>query len=224
MTPDRPADDGQRQRRASSDIRASLLDAGLALLSDRDIEALTVDEIVQRAGVAKGSFYSHFTSKEAIAASIARDIREDIERRVGAANQGIADPAERIARAILVYLERALAEPLRARLMLKGAIGDFAPDAPLQRGVVADIRAGRDQGRLRVPSIGAGVMAVQGCAYVVVASAAARLGPSNVRTPAGEVIALVLTSFGLPEAEAKSIVAKAGTSILGPADRPARGA
>ena len=194
-------------------MRAALVSAGTLLLSDRDVDALTVDEIVGRAGVAKGSFYSHFDDKNALAAVIARDIREDIERRVALANAGVDDPATRIARAILVYVGQALREPLRARLMLKGAIADFAPDAPLQQGVAADVRQGMDGGRLRAPSLAAGVMAVQGCAHVVVASAIARPGSANTLTRSREVIRLLLTSFGLAEADARAVVETAGPAL-----------
>ena len=202
MPPTSPPEVRPRQRRRSLDVRAALLEVGLALLSDHDIEALTVDQIVGRAGVAKGSFYSHFDGKEALAASIAREIREDIERRVTLANEGVTDPAARIARAIFVYVRRALKEPLRARLMLKGAIADFAPDGALQRGVTADLQRGLDQGRLRMPSLAAGVLAVQGCAYVVVASAIVNSGGADAEHRAGEVVLMLLISFGLPEHDA----------------------
>jgi hypothetical protein len=38
--------------------RKALLDAGLDLLSDLSEDGINVDEIVRRAGVAKGSFYN----------------------------------------------------------------------------------------------------------------------------------------------------------------------
>jgi TetR/AcrR family transcriptional regulator, transcriptional repressor for nem operon len=46
--------------------RADLLDAGLALFTERGIAHTTIAEIVQRAGVAQGTFYLHFPSKDAL--------------------------------------------------------------------------------------------------------------------------------------------------------------
>jgi len=52
--------------RAQRTYRA-LVDAGLELLAERPIDALAIDEIVGRAGVAKGSFFNHFADKPALA-------------------------------------------------------------------------------------------------------------------------------------------------------------
>ena len=50
--------------------RHALLAAGHQLLADRSIDALAVDDIVQAAGVAKGTFYIHFESKERLLLSL----------------------------------------------------------------------------------------------------------------------------------------------------------
>ena len=47
--------------------RQVLLDATQALLASRSMDALSVDEIVMRADVAKGTFYNHFSDKDALA-------------------------------------------------------------------------------------------------------------------------------------------------------------
>ena len=51
-----------REKRART--RAQIVEAGLVLLAERPPEALTVDAIVEAAGVAKGTFYYHFQSVE----------------------------------------------------------------------------------------------------------------------------------------------------------------
>ena len=40
--------------------RAALLAAGFDLLVERPIDAIPIDDVVARAGVAKGSFFNHF--------------------------------------------------------------------------------------------------------------------------------------------------------------------
>ena len=44
----------------------SLLSAALALLSSRDLAEVSISDITNRAGVAKGTFYSFFRDKEEI--------------------------------------------------------------------------------------------------------------------------------------------------------------
>ena len=57
----------RRVDRRRARTRAALLKAGRTLLASRDVQGLSVDEIVAAADVAKGSFYNHFTDKDMFA-------------------------------------------------------------------------------------------------------------------------------------------------------------
>ncbi len=46
--------------------RAKLLDAAQAVVFEQGFEALRVEEVVKRAGVAKGTFFAHFKDKDAL--------------------------------------------------------------------------------------------------------------------------------------------------------------
>ena len=66
INPARRAEIG-REKRART--RAQFVEAGLMLLAERPPEALTIDAIVEAAGVAKGTFYYHFQSIEELVAA-----------------------------------------------------------------------------------------------------------------------------------------------------------
>jgi TetR/AcrR family transcriptional repressor of nem operon len=51
--------------------RRKLLDAALSVIRTKGYAATTVDELCGKAGVAKGSFFHHFKSKEAVAVAAA---------------------------------------------------------------------------------------------------------------------------------------------------------
>jgi AcrR family transcriptional regulator len=51
----------ERKRRA---VRAELSDVALRLLTDRDFESVTIDEMAAAAGVSRRTFFRYFTSKE----------------------------------------------------------------------------------------------------------------------------------------------------------------
>ncbi len=53
----------QRRRR---ETRRLLMDAGRALFIERQVEQVSIERITARAGVAKGSFYNHFESRDAL--------------------------------------------------------------------------------------------------------------------------------------------------------------
>lgn len=50
--------------------RAKLLDAARAIVAEVGYEGLRTDEVVKRAGVAKGTFFAHFSDKDALLATM----------------------------------------------------------------------------------------------------------------------------------------------------------
>jgi AcrR family transcriptional regulator len=91
-------------------IREALLNACGDLLSEQPIDAITINNIVETAGVAKGSFYNHFPDKEALAAEVSSAIRVELERSVEESNRNVTDPAYRLVRGMCIHLQMAVAE------------------------------------------------------------------------------------------------------------------
>ena len=69
----------------AAERRKDLLDAGLALFTERGIARTTISEIAQRAGVAQGTFYLHFPSKDALLFALQDRFEERIVERARAA-------------------------------------------------------------------------------------------------------------------------------------------
>ena len=66
-----------REKRAKT--RAQIVGAGLMLLAERPPEALTIDNIVEAAGVAKGTFYYHFQSIEELVAAVGAELADSFD-------------------------------------------------------------------------------------------------------------------------------------------------
>src|ERR1035441_7101524 len=84
---------GRRERRKLA-TRDALLDAARSLLVSRSMDALGVDEIVERADVAHGTFYNYFADKDALERELASQSRARIEGEIARVNEGAIDPAE----------------------------------------------------------------------------------------------------------------------------------
>ncbi len=121
--------------------RAAMLAAGFDLLAERPIDAIAIDEVVARAGVAKGSFFNHFRDKPGFANAIAAAVRAELEGRVDAANALVTDPVARLAGGMRVAVDFALTERKRAIVMLRGLELSTGIDHELNRGIRADIEA-----------------------------------------------------------------------------------
>ena len=52
-------------------MRLALVEAAMRLFAKQGIDATTIDEIVDLAGVAKGTFYNYFTDRSDIARAVA---------------------------------------------------------------------------------------------------------------------------------------------------------
>jgi AcrR family transcriptional regulator len=139
-------------------IREALLNACGDLLSEQPIDAITINNIVETAGVAKGSFYNHFPDKEALAAEVSSAIRVELERSVEESNRNVTDPAYRLVRGMCIHLQMAVADPRRAIIMLRGAGWRTATNNPLNEGIKADIADGLASGRFEPRCEDAGVI------------------------------------------------------------------
>ena len=101
----------QRIDRRRVRTRAALLRAGQQLFSERSVDGVSIDDIVAAAQVAKGSFYNHFPDKDALAQALADQARASVETTAAIAGAGVADPAERVARALCVFVRQAVEHP-----------------------------------------------------------------------------------------------------------------
>ena len=82
--------------------RGQLLDAALRVIRAKGYSATTVDDVCRAAGVTKGSFFHHFTSKEDLAIQAAQHWNEVTGALfAGAPYQSVTDPRERI----LAYID-----------------------------------------------------------------------------------------------------------------------
>jgi len=70
------------EQRAKCSPRARLLEAGIAAFSRRGSARVHVDEIAEMAGMAKGSFYLHFDSKEELFRQAALEVAKDVAAKL----------------------------------------------------------------------------------------------------------------------------------------------
>lgn len=175
------------------------------LFGARAASAVSVDEIVARAGVAKGTFYNHFTSKEDLGWRLAQAIRLEVRDRIADRKVVSSDPAVHLAIAVVLFLDLARRRPNRARILsiLLSQVSDA--DAEPNSRVRHTLEAGREGGRFRFRSIEAATISVIG-----IVSAGIQSLVEQGEMPAAERIAALavhaLACLGLSREEAEAVV------------------
>ena len=178
--------------------RAALISAGLDLLVDRPIDAIPIDDIVAAAGVAKGSFFNHFTDKQDFAVAIATEVRAELEHLVAEANGSVSDPVERIAGGMRIGLEFAIKQPKRSMALLRSLGSPTMREHPLNKGLRTDIDAAAARGLVRPEARRLGVLYWLGLCQVLMMSALDRRTPArDVGQQLADMLVLGLTGLGI---------------------------
>ena len=105
------------QRERSERTIAAILEAGRALMTASGYVGVTVDDVVSRAGVAKGGFYHHFSSKQALLDAVVDQVQGEIADQLRADRRPEPLSGDDLAAALESYLA-CVAHPDRRRLVL----------------------------------------------------------------------------------------------------------
>jgi len=126
--------------------RAGLMDAAVHLFARDGFEATSVAEISRLAGLANGTFYSHFRDKDELAASVTLSLAREVVRQLDGAMSEVTDARDRTSLATRRFIDLAETEPDWGRALVK-AMWLFRD---LREGLVtylrADLQRGVDQG------------------------------------------------------------------------------
>jgi len=201
------------RRRART--RAALLRAGRALLAHRNVDGLSVDEIVAAADVAKGSFYNHFEDKEMFAREIGAAVRRQAEAAMQRANVGIEDPALRLAQALCSFVRFAIEHPDSAQVLWRLNSGATMADAPVNRGLRDEVSQVSKSAALSDLNIETGVLLVMGAIIIAMRHVLEERVVTPPATVAARMSAGMLRALGLTPKRAELLANTAAKAIFG---------
>jgi AcrR family transcriptional regulator len=188
-----------RKRDRTRDL---LIRTAMQAFGEQGVAGASVQQIAARAGVANGTFYVHFRTKEEILTAVAERLAVELCERISQSQTAIASGAERMAIGNRRYIQLAIEAPDQARLLL--SVGAAAPEltAGIARYPAADLRLGQRQGDFQVTNHRAALDLVMGTVREAMQRALA--GPVPRGYPS-DIAALVLRALGVPPAEADII-------------------
>lgn len=133
--------------------RAAILQAASTCYAAPAQAPVTVDAVMQTAGLAKGTFYVHFQDLAALEAELAKALIEELDQTLQPARLAAEHPLTRVATAITILLDDLARAPARARLV--GRVLTAVPDVPdaVQAHLREDLALIRSAGLLGVASV-----------------------------------------------------------------------
>ena len=131
--------------RRSGDTLDRLYAAAIELIGEHGYSATTVDEIVARAGVAKGTVYYHFKGKADLVSALLEDGLQRLAASFSAEIEGAQGPAEALralVHAELLYIQRDQAFSKLVMSQMWRVDGDWQQDLRLLREQYVSVFAG----------------------------------------------------------------------------------
>ena len=211
MNPADPAADRSipRSERRRLETRRRLIDAARRVMSEKGVDACTINDITEAADVGQGSFYNHFESKAALVAvvieGLAGEIKAFLDREAPPHADYDAEVAEMLALRIRLTLRQSLADPITGWFILR--MGYTRPDLirVLTDALRHNIDTGIRTGRFHVPSASTACHAIAGA---VLATLHAELIGEHPHDAEQALAELILRILGLDRQEAARIAAR----------------
>jgi AcrR family transcriptional regulator len=199
---ERRAEIGQEKRART---RAQLVAAAHALFSTRSLAAVTVDDVVREAGVAKGTFYTHFDDMHALAAAVADDLIASIDELIQPQRTATTDPLLRIALGCNAFIEKALEDRVWASLVARMARSDPTVGETARSRLREDLQQVLERPSHPRVSVDVALEAAVGIVLQVVAAIGQGRLSADHREPA---VGAVLGAIGVAKREAEATLAK----------------
>ena len=187
--------------------RAALIEAAQQILAAGDRGDASIQEITELAGVAQGSFYNHFASKDELfdtAIMVTMEAHADLIESVTA---GLTDPLEVYVVGIRYTGRLAAQLPVMRALVLRTGLRFVTADVGLAPRALRDLAAAREAGRVQVDDLARTQAIVGGMVLGLFAYVEAH--PDEDAAAAADDLARgVLRLLGLDHVEAEALVAR----------------
>ncbi|HVW71477.1 MAG TPA: TetR/AcrR family transcriptional regulator [Steroidobacteraceae bacterium] len=210
---------GQERRERT---RVKLIQAAYRLFAVHGADAPTIDDVIAEAGVARGTFYNHFKTRDELFGAVADDIATSINAVIRPAITGIGDAATRLALAFRMFLRFALADEARGWILLRTMPLVGPLNEEMKTFVQSEFEQALATGRMRSVSAAVATDLGIGLQIMTIHRVLVDRGGEAAIDAAAEAL---LVALGVDAAEARKIVSRpiprdASAAIQSPAGLP----
>jgi AcrR family transcriptional regulator len=179
--------------------------AALRLFAERGVTQITVSDLAEAAGIARGTIYNNLGTVDSLFEDVATQLTAEMQLRVSATLTQTSDPARRMADGMRLFVRRAHEDPLWGRFLVRFAATTPTLRAVLEGGGADDIRRGVEMGlfQLRDDQLASAVTMMS--TTVLGAMSLVLEGHQTWRDAGSDAAELVLRAFGAPVEDARAI-------------------
>jgi AcrR family transcriptional regulator len=196
--------------------------AALRLFADKGTSSITVSELAEEAGIARGTVYNNVQAPDDLFEQVAAELADEMHARLQSVLPSLDDPAERLATGIRSFLRRAHEEPHWGRFLIRFSFSNRSLQSMWNGPPMADLVLGLSKRRYdfppeQLPSV---VGLITGS--TIAAMFTMLNGYKTWQDAGSETAQLVLRSLGLSAAEARRVATKKLPPVPSAAAPPSR--
>lgn len=179
--------------------------AAMRLFTEKGAAEVTISELANEAGVARGTLYRKFESSEELFNRIVADFADQMHERITKTFVGIDDAAMRLAIGVRLWVRYAHENPLRGRFAVRFALTEPSMRAMFTGPPMRDVGAGIAAGRYHVDESMASAVASLVTGATVSAMWMVQEGHQTWREAGSSTAELLLRALGINPDEAHTI-------------------
>jgi AcrR family transcriptional regulator len=183
-------------------MRLRLIESALRVFAEKGLDAAMIDDVIAAAGVSRGTFYNYFQTDAELIEAVSAELTSETIGRIESAVGGMANPAERLARGLLLYLGTAVKYPLFARFTSQAGFRAVSPNQLLHDYLPRHIAEGVKTGRMEVPDVSLAVDMIVGATLSAVHALSTRTVPRHYVENA---VMHILVGLGVARASARKL-------------------
>ncbi|WKE67346.1 TetR/AcrR family transcriptional regulator [Gallaecimonas kandeliae] len=138
-----------RGHKKKARTRQQLVDAALRIYANKGVAELTLNELAIEAGVASGTIYNYFRTKEEVLNAVGISLAEALSLQITSLTDGIIDGAERFSIGVRTFVLMAEQDPDWASALLNVFRYAEMVRSTLADNIREDLRRGQDQGQFK---------------------------------------------------------------------------
>lgn len=185
-------------------MRSRLQESALQIIAAEGAAGLSVDRLIQHAGVSRGTFYKYYDAPVALVRELALGISNELIEHAEPLVQQVEDPAARIALGLRSLMHTCSVVPVLGHFLVHLGWHDMNQQHLMFDYVRRDLLEAQRLGRLQAmpAELALGLVAASAIAGIQVMMRAS----SNTRDLPEQTAAAILRALGMPAEEAERVV------------------